>query len=324
MINSILKKLNGNAIDADSLSAALLQLGRERDETRSEIVALKQRKHQLLLDDGSDADLDKIERLIDRAETRLEKIAIAEPVMRERISAAKIVARQRRWRELHDAYLVAAADFLASARTCAARHEALNSIVAQAQSGGFESEVAARMAKTPNVGGAALLAGDLLDTFERALVAATSKPSRSTPDLYAAHRGNVGKNHRNPIGISVPVAPSPKPSLQRTVAGHTTLTVSPLDPAGKNHADRLDDDLSVLGPGEVRAMVIRSGYCALDGGQSHSGRKVRVLKEHALIAAKNGAIEILDETPLPPNASGIESVAGNASAHTIPNEGVAK
>jgi hypothetical protein len=89
LFNKILAGLNGHGSEAESLDAALVQLGRDRDETRGKIDELQKQRHQLLLDDGTDADLDKLERQIDRAETRLEKQNMSEAPLRERLAAGK-------------------------------------------------------------------------------------------------------------------------------------------------------------------------------------------------------------------------------------------
>src|SRR5271154_5458709 len=110
MFNKIIATLNGHGSEAASLEAAILQLGRDRDEARARIDELQKKRHRALLDDASDADLDKLERQLDRALTRLEKLNLAEPPLLERLTGARSVARQRRWGVHLDCYIAAAAE----------------------------------------------------------------------------------------------------------------------------------------------------------------------------------------------------------------------
>jgi hypothetical protein len=311
MLTSILKTLNGHATEAESLDAALVQLGIDRDETRAKIDALQKQRHQALLDDASDTDLDKLERQLDRATTRLEKLNMSEAPLRERLADAQTAARKRRWNSLHQAHHDAAVEFLSLARATAAKHSAVIAIVDQAQRDGFSGLVASTFARTPNIEGSPLLAVDLLDIFERSLSppsprrAAKAKPAKASPALW--DRNDAGFDHPQSAQLRTLMQPPAGSTLQGAVGAETSFTVSPLKSVGKIHADKLPNDDAPLGPSEVYARVIRSGYCGLDGGQSHVGRKVRVLKSHAEIAAKNGAIEILPNEP--PTAAHTETGA---------------
>jgi hypothetical protein len=273
MIKSILKNLNGKGSEAASLEAALLQLGRDRDEIRSRITALKTQRHTALLDDASDAAIGKIDLLIDRAEVRLEKVNAAEPGLLEKLTAARSAARQRRWRALHDAYLAAAGEFLASARATAERHADLIRIVDQAQGDGFGAEVAATMPATPNVNSHPLLATDLLDIFELAIA----------------------------------------PPAARRAAAPTTRPALPKAPESLQHsvnlrASRTPDDTSPLLVGEARVMALHNGWCPRDDApQCYAGQKLRMTAAAARVAADRGLVEILEQAPAldpaPPAAS---------------------
>jgi hypothetical protein len=301
LFNALIKGLNGHGTEAESLDAALLQLGRDRAETVNKIDALQKQRHQALLDDASDADLDKLERLLDRATVRLEKLNISEAPLRERLADAQTAARKRRWNSLHEGHHAAAVEFLSSARATAERHSTLIAIVDTAQREGFTGLVASTMPRTPNIEGSPLLATDLLDIFERSLLppsprrAAKAKPAKASPALW--DRNDAGFDHPQSAQLRTLMQPPAGSTLQGAVGAETSFTVSPLKSVGKIHADKLPNDDAPLGPSEVYARVIRSGYCGIDGGQSHAGRKVRVLKSHAEIAAKNGAIEILPNEP---------------------------
>jgi hypothetical protein len=317
MFNSIIKNLNGHGGEAASIDAALVQLSRDRDETRAKIDTLQKQRHQLLLDDASDSDLDKIERQLDRATTRLEKLNLSEPLLRERLADAQTAVRKRRWHALHQAHHTAAFEFLSLARACAEKHREVIATVETAQNEWFAGLVASTMPRTPNIEGSPLLATDLLDIFERSLSppsprrAAKVKPAKADASLW--DQKSVNYNHPANVQLRTTlIQPPAGTSLQHAWAGaDTTGAISPLKPLGKINADALADDLGALGPGEVRVLVLRRGFSGgLDGGQqSQAGRKTRMLLETAKIAAKNGAVEILNEAP---TAAPTKNVGTNA------------
>jgi hypothetical protein len=308
MFNSIIKSLNGHGSEAESLDAALAQLARDLAETSEKIAALQKQRHQALLDDASDTDLDKIERQVARAETRLEKLNMSEAPLRERLAGAQTAARKRRWDALHAEYVEAATKFVAMARATAQEHSALIMIVSQAQREGFSGLVASTMPQTPHVGGNPLLSEELLQIFEQAIAPATptrrtaqKKPAKAYADLW--DQNSPGYDHPTAKQLRTIVQPPAGRSLQHAVSTDTATTIAPLQPSGRIHAKKLPDDTEPLGAGEVRVIVIRSGYCGIDGGQSHIGRKVRVLESYAKIAAGNGAVEILNEAPTAANTN---------------------
>lgn len=89
----------------------------------------------------------------------------------------------------------------------------------------------------------------------------------------------------------VAVAPAPKPGpgrMQHAVGlADEPPPVAPPPPAA--------DDLSPLRPDHVRILVIRAGYPDSDGVASHGGRRFQMPREKALMAARNGAIEIIED-----------------------------
>lgn len=268
MLKTILGKLNGHAVEAPSLAEALAQLGRDRKATEADIDRLNRERKKLLLDDASDTALDKIERQLDRATVALEKLTVAEAPLRERLAVASAAERQRRWNALHEAHRAAAAEFLATARAAAAKHDALISVVEQARREGFEPEAQAHMPPPPSLHGNLLAAHDLLDLFERSLVPRTIAVESLAPRP----------------AVRVPV---PQPTLQHGVS------LAPQEPQSW-FAPRAADDDSPLEPGQARVVVLRSGYSADGVTLSHAGRKVRLPRETAMAAARAGAVEIIE------------------------------
>jgi hypothetical protein len=304
MIKSILKNLNGKGSEAASLEAALLQLGRDRDETRTKIAELKKQRHTALLDDESDAAIGKIDLLIDRAEVRLEKLNAAEPPLLEKLSGARSAARQKRWRALRDAYLAAAGEFLASARSAADKHTALIAIITQAQCEGFAAEVAATMPATPNVGGHPLLAPELLDIFGRAISPPTPARQVAAP---APNREKTGRAVWQPASETF-VRLDPGVSLQHAISS----ALPPPNSLVRLTAQRAADDLGPLGPGEVRVKMLRGGLPPSDDAPAcHLHQKIRMAVETAEHRAALGLLEII-ERPAPPAAASSDKPEGDS------------
>ena len=292
MIKSILKKLNGHAAEAPSLVVALTELEQARAGTLAEIEQLNQNRRQALLDDESDAVLDKIERALDRANIRLEKINVAEGPLRDQLAVANATERTRRWNVHLAAYRGAAAEFLSAARNVAARHDDIVAAMNEARREGFEREVASFMPPTPNVGGGALCATELLDNFERALNP-VARSAGVAPVVGVRHY--FGRDGYNAFDTP-PAAPPrpPRPSLQHAVSIDPLRGQEFSSSAGRVHAPKLPNDDAPLAPDEARVVVLRGGFEAPDG-QSHVGRRVRLNKDAALQAARSGVVEILEE-----------------------------
>jgi hypothetical protein len=256
------------------------------------------------LDDASDADLDKHERAIDRAMVRLEKLNASEPLLRERLVDAQAAARKRRWDALHEAHHAAAVEFLSAAQVTVKKHNAMIAIVDQAQRENFSGLVASTMPRTPNIEGNPVLAADLLEAFERALQApaprrsAKAKPAKVNPEIWNPNSPDYGHPASQQLRTMLK-PPAAAGSMQHAIDTDSTLVIVPLKNSGKTHADAIADDTVPLGPNEVRVIVLRRGFTGgLDGGQCQTGRRVRMLKGDAKIAADNGAIEILNEAPI--------------------------
>jgi hypothetical protein len=304
MLNVILKNLNGHGSEAASLDAALVQLARDRDEVRARITELKQQKHQQLLDDASDADLDKVERLIARAETRLEKLNLAEAPLRERLTAAKGVAKKKAverhfesmagaYKQLRDAALAAEAAQVAlmAARDAAVREvgeHAISSFPIFAYGGLLghgmvqawaadndrilEAARASRQPRKPKVA-------------EKPVKAAATLPSwldRKSPGYdHPASQSlrNIGTT-RSPDSMQHPIE----------MAGGVQTTPELLS------AKRAADDLSPLKYGQVRVRILRNGYSPADNlPQCFAGQLVVMPRKKAEVVAAHGVVEITEE-----------------------------
>jgi hypothetical protein len=276
MLNKILAKLNGHATDVDALIAALADIGRERVTAKSELSELQVRRHQALLDDATDATLDKLERDIVRKETTLEKLELAEPGVRQRIAAAQAGARQRRWHALHETYVAAAGEFLVAARVTVEKHTTMIAAVEQAQREGFAGEVAAAIPATPAINGQPLLAPDLLNIFERAILPpSTRRAAAPVPKKAAPH----------------PAGERPQGSMQHGISDALGVPT----PIENLTSKRMRDDLSPLAPGESRVIVLRHGWSPRDDRPAtHTGQQIKMPLAEARAAANKGLVEIVE------------------------------
>ncbi len=289
MLKSIIKKLNGHAAEPSALTEALQQLGRDRAETDAEIVRLNGDRRQALLDDAPDATLDKVERLIDRAQARLEKLGLAEAALREQLATATAAVRQQRWQSHLAAHSVAAQEFLTAARAAAEKHAALIQVMNTARREGFESEATRAMPATPNVHGNPICDPAALDAFERLLRPAPRAPGR-------APRGGVQMYQGQPN--SAPYDPTRPPGAPKHSSQHAVAvdvwTGQEVGAMVGSRAPRLPDDEQPLADGEVRAVTLRGGYEAPDG-VCQSGRRIRLPRDVALAGARSGSIEIVED-----------------------------
>src|SRR6267154_4287893 len=95
MLNKLLEKLNGQSADAVQLARALVELGEEESAARRGLADVQERRRQALLDDASDAVLDKLERELTRASARIDKCELSAPLLRERLAAARAAAHKQ-------------------------------------------------------------------------------------------------------------------------------------------------------------------------------------------------------------------------------------
>jgi hypothetical protein len=186
MLQTLLKRLNGHADEVPSLAEELAQFGRARADTEAEVQRLQAERKQALLDDADDKTVDAIERKIERANVMLEKSALAESPLRERLAAASAAERARRWEAHVDAHRHAVEKFLVAAREAVATHSAVIGIIDTARSEGFEKQLAT-LPMTPNVNDHPVCDPHLLDVLEGSLRRAPRPPGRAPRAAIAYH-----------------------------------------------------------------------------------------------------------------------------------------
>ncbi|HEY8163498.1 MAG TPA: hypothetical protein VIF34_14700 [Methylocystis sp.] len=97
------KKADALASIAD-VQQALARLAKERDETRRMIDETLAKRRELLLIDGSDKEIKKLDDAVDAAHLALERLELAEPALHVRLREFQGAARRQRLAELEAKY----------------------------------------------------------------------------------------------------------------------------------------------------------------------------------------------------------------------------
>jgi len=270
MLKTILAKLNGHAVEPPSLAEALAQLARDRQVTKEEIDGLNAKRRQALLEDATDAALDKIERQIDRATIQLEKLTLAEQPLRDQLEAARARAtaeqRERDRKHFAEVFEPLADDAFALSRRAA-------DLVALAER--LHLDPAVRQGAIPLLSFLAAWIEERRPAVEAARIALGDEVSMPPPPSPPIVR-------RSP--------PSERPagsSMQHAVR----LGVADRQPAPKVAPQT--DDAEPLQPGYVRVVVLHAGFQDEAGIQHRAGHQFQLPASAAKNAARNGAVEII-------------------------------
>jgi hypothetical protein len=286
MLKTILSTLNGHASELDSLNAALVQLRRDRAAATAQLTALNAERRQALLDDASDAALDKLERQIDRKTIHLEKLSISEEPLKLKIAAAKKVALDAAVARHFDIIEKAHRKYCSSLRQADTDQGVLAYYRDAAQAECGERAVV----HIPLMVFGGLLGHGHAQTWDEETTQ-DMKAARRTQDAIAATEVPLTPNVPKVL-LAKPVPKKPAPSMQHIVT----------DITGQRSKDRFTavrtvDDLSPLQDGFVRVKVLRAGWCPADDvPQCHFGQIVKVGRAKAVHAAATGALEILQES----------------------------
>lgn len=292
MLNKILKSLNGHSAEPATVAEALAQLGRDRDAVRAEIDNLNQRRRQALLDDATDAELDKIERQIDRATVRLEKLVLSEQPLRDQLTTARAAALNeataRHFRAIEFAYAILRDAVLAAEDAQRAMMAARDAAVAEIGEAAVGRMPAFAFGGLLGMGAAeAWVEGnDRILAASRASGAAGTKPAPAPRVRVSAARF---------------VAPPP-PSTQRRVS---LDDAGPLNgaPPSTLIARRSADDAAPLAVGEARVRALQNGWSPNnDRPQCYAGQLIRMPADLATAAAERGLVEIVESFSAPATA----------------------
>jgi hypothetical protein len=252
MLNELIRRLNGHGSDEASLAAALERLAQEQTAASAALADLHERRREALLDDASDSVLDKLEREIAHAKTRIEKLALAEPSLRERWHTARGVEEARAAEAIVAVYLSQSEDV--AAKLAAADIAA----VQQRQTWDRHERLLAGLGIEPL--GCLLILGNGYGV----------EWSLRTRKAIAAMRAA-----REPRTAALPVSPRPPvaaragaramPHEQRMTDSQRQVSVALNNGvAARRPAMRPADDLAPLEPGEARVKVLRSGFSPAD------------------------------------------------------------
>jgi hypothetical protein len=285
MLNAILKKLNGASGDPAALQAALAGLISERNKTRDEIDALVKKRHQALLDDESDDVLDRIERQIDRATVKLEKINVSEPPLRQRIVAARAEQRRAQLAKFKTEVRQVGSALIDAARLLIAAAEHYTLVGDRMRAAGFENEMAAHYITPPMLSGNFLAAPELVETFAREVERMTVTAPPAKPKKRAAPKAQ------------------PAPTLAPKQSGGTIDTRMErgirvdTSPASPRPNRPLFADMIAADSNHATVVLLRAGVDLPGGSQSMIGDRVTLPASTAQSLVENGAADFVKETP---------------------------
>lgn len=279
MLKTILKKLNGHGDEAVAIEAALLQLDRDLEVAGAKIDELNIRRHQALLDDADDATLDKIEREIDRATVRMEKLTISEEPLRTRLTAVHAKKRKEAEAALIPAHRAARGEYCAALRAMVAARRKLDEI-------DHEACLALGEGRARLVMPACAYTGQLTAQFVEMWLNREEQEYAlpMTPTLPT------------PVKAVQPVPVRTRLPHERAKATDSQRPVALFEPQpARQPAPRTPDDVAPLQPGETRVKVLRSGFSPADDRPAACyGQLVRMPHGAAKRAADAGAVEIIE------------------------------
>ena len=276
MLNALLKKLNGHGVDVESLMIALEQLGSERQTSQRDLGELKVRRHQALLDDAPDSSLDKLERDIERTETRLKKIDLAEPGIRTRLTAAQATARKAAEPGFVEEYSKAFADYRGALLALVDAHQRQENIRVRAGQvlGGSRVDVL-----MPAFAYRGVMTIDHVQMWI----------SRNSRELLTSAENASAPRVRESAAQPVQVEKAQHESLQHGIYMAHGVEMPSLT------APRAPDDTAPLHADQVRVKILRAGYSPRDDSpQCVYGQIIRMPRRVAEYVENMGIVEIIE------------------------------
>jgi hypothetical protein len=271
MLNALVKKLNGSGDKPEALQGLIEQLERARGEARDKLAELQVRRHQALLDDADDATLNKLERDIARAEVRIEKIDLAIPGIRKRLAFAQSKARDEAEVSLVAEHRVARLKYREALRAAGAARASLDDIDTRACAALGEGRARTTMPPAAYLGHLQAHFIEMWAEIDNRVfpTGAASPPRSSPPHVIPVPAMSTELKQGVRLGLLDGPRPAPRPAI---------------------------DDREPLADGEVRAVILRSGL-ELGNIQHRVGDRIRLSRTTAELAARAGALEILQEVP---------------------------
>lgn len=258
----------GDAIEsADAARTALARITQERAEAERVITDSAERRRELLLVDGSDKDIAKLDADADAARLTIERLDAIEPGIHARLREFLDAARRALLAELRGIYLERISSLDAAMAAALDEFDEYLEIVRQLDSAGFSAEARAFVVAPPTNGAGLVLTRGTLEHFRRSREAIADMPSaaarRQTPRPAAAPR------------VAAPPIERPDPEYRPRPKRAPSKVEGP-PPAGFS-----------------KILVLRDGL-ELDEKQHITGDEVIVSTTQADTLARKGAVEIVE------------------------------
>jgi len=247
---------------------ALSRLAAEREQARRAIDDALAKRRELLLVDGSDQEIAKLDDAVDAGHLTLERLDLAEPRLHARLRELQDEARRARLAELEANYHRASDTLDAALNAVLEPIDAYKAAVGALEANGFILEAGAFLAHPPLLGDGALVTAEGLENWRRA---------RDARHAVAAV----------PRPAPAPVAP---PKVETRTAERAKLQPPEYRP-GPRRAPRTINEAPSFGFAKI--LVLRDGLEF--GGQLHvGGDEIIMPTVDAEALGRNAAIEILE------------------------------
>jgi hypothetical protein len=288
MFNKLVTKMNGAGVDPVALEAELAKVAADRADTLAAIERANGRRHQALMDDETDAEIDKIERQIDRATTRLEKLGLAEAGLREQLAMAKAALHRKAIERCRAQRLALYLKFRPVLEAVAALQR---EIIAQDMAACAEIGEHTARRELPMLIFRALLMPEFVATWihemDRAFPARSSRAAVAAPAALAPKPALATTKDESAPTLKRPPARKPATDSQHGIRLNEWPPPAP-------PRERGSDDTSPLAPGEARVKILRAGYSPSDDApQCDRGQVIKISIAAAERALNAGAVEIL-------------------------------
>jgi hypothetical protein len=163
------------------VEGALARLRADREGLRAELAEAQVKRDEMLLEDGTDEQIAALDLKADRARLKLERIARAEPLLVDELTARRGEAKAALWRELNGRYLDLAAAYVAALRGALEARGPMLAAWEDMAKAGFAAEAQTAIVKPPFVADAAMIARVEAEIeTKRARLASPAAPGGST------------------------------------------------------------------------------------------------------------------------------------------------
>lgn len=141
IVSDLIAAVSGRTGEApQDIEQKLKALGFERGDAREKIAKLLARRQELLLVDGTDREIAKLDAELDSLRLAIERLDAIEPKLHERLVELRETERRERWKTIADRHHDALETHVRALRVAAASAEALAATRGEAIGGGFVRE----------------------------------------------------------------------------------------------------------------------------------------------------------------------------------------